>query len=178
MFFVFCFSLLFTLDKFNKLCPTSKFKVLIDQILDDKPNIELENSNDLSVALISQKWDDQTYKSVQHCDFMVIAKPPASGGTSGIFASIRKMNLRKDANNACIDYVIFEVGSGESQKSQKMCGTVTDDEVFNASNYFEAPAGSMKIIVFINRYVTLESHKKLEIEFIFTSYDSNERTAN
>lgn len=143
-------------------------------ILDDRPNIELENTNDLSAALISQKWDDQTYKSVEHCDFKVIAKTPRYGATRGIFASIRQMNLRKGAANECIDFVVFEVGSGEFQKSQKMCGSIESDEVYDVSNFFEAPGGAMKVIVYINKYVTLESGKELGIEFSFTSYDGNE----
>ncbi|KAJ6642831.1 hypothetical protein Bhyg_07785 [Pseudolycoriella hygida] len=157
--------------KFNKLCPTSKFKAIVDALLDDKPNVELENGKDLSVALITQKWNDKTYKAVEYCDFRVIAKSSRHGPTSGIFASIRQMNLRKGASNECIDYVIFEVGSGENQKSQKMCGTVEGDEAFEASNFFDAPGGSMKVIIYINRYVALESGKELGIEFSFTSYD-------
>lgn len=167
---------LFTLDKFNKLCPTSKFKLIVDALLDNNSNIELENSKDLSAALVSQKWDDKTYKAVEYCDFKVIAKTPRhnSGATRGIFASIRQMNLRKGASNECIDYVLFEVGSGVYQKSQKMCGTIDGDEVYEVSNFFEAPGGTMKVIVFINRYVTLESGSELGIEFSFTSYDGNE----
>lgn len=165
---------LFTLDKFNKLCPTNKLKLLVDALLDNNSNVELENNNDLSAALVSQRWDEKTYKAVEYCDFMVITKTPRYGATRGIFASIRQMNLRKGAANECIDYVVFEVGSGEFQKSQKMCGTIEGDEVYDVSNFFEAPGGSMKVIVFINRYVTLEPGNELGIEFSFTSYDGNE----
>lgn len=160
-------------DKFNKLCTTSKFRAFVDTLLDDKPNVELENSNDSSAALISQKWDDKTYKSVEHCQFNVIAKIPRFGAPRGIFASIRQMNLRKGPLNECIDYVLFEVGGGEDQKTKKICGSIEDDKVYDVSNFFEAPGGTMKVVIFINRYVTLESGKELGIEFSFTSYDGN-----
>lgn len=164
---------MFTLDKLNKLCPTSKFKAFVDAILDDKPNVELEKANELSAALISQTWDHKSYKSVEYCNFKVIAKP-SHFGARGIFASIRKMNLRKGAGNDCIDYVIFEVGSGENQKSQKLCGTMEDDESYDVSNFFEAPGGTMKVLVYISRYVTLEHGKELGIKLTFTSYDGKE----
>lgn len=170
---IFPINFLFTLDKFNKLCTTSKFKIIFDALLDDKPRVELENSDNLSAAVISQKWYEKTYKSVEYCDFKVITNTPRYGSTRGIFASIRQMNLRKGPANECIDYVVFEVGSGESQKSRKMCGKIDGDKVYDASNYFEAPGGSMKVIIYINRYVTLESDMELGIEFTFTSYDGN-----
>ncbi|KAG4077031.1 hypothetical protein HA402_016018 [Bradysia odoriphaga] len=161
--------------KFNKLCTSSKFKALIDTILDDKPNVELETSNDLSAAVISQRWDDKTYKSVEYCDFKVITKTSRHEPSRGIFASIRGMNLRRKGPTECIDYVAFEVGSGIVQKSPKMCGTMDDDEVYDVSNFFEAPGGTMKVIIYISRYVTLEAGKELGIELSFTSYDDCSR---
>lgn len=148
--------------------------MLVDTIFDDKPNVELENSNELSAAIISQKWDDKTYKSAEYCDFKVITKSSRHGPNRGIFASIRQMNLRKGGGNECIDYVIFQVGTGENQKSQKMCGTIKGDEAYDVSNFFEAPGGTMKVLVHISRYVTLEYDKELGIELSFTSYDGNE----
>lgn len=128
----------------------------------------------MSAALISQKWDGSTYKDVEHCDFKVVTKTPRYAATRGIFASIRQMNLRKGPDNECIDYVIFEVGSGESQKSQKMCGTIDGEDVYDISNFYEAPAGTMKVIIYVNRYVTLEPGNELGIEFSFTAYDGND----
>lgn len=162
---------LFTLDKFNKLCTTSKFKAIVDALLDDKPNIELDNAMDQSAALIAQNWDNKTYKSVEYCDFKVIAKTSRYESPRGIFASIRRMNLRKSSSNECIDYVVFEVGSGMQQKSQKMCGIIEGDQVYDASNFFEAPGGTMKVVIFINRYTTLETGRDLGIELSFTAYD-------
>lgn len=164
---------LFTLDKFNKLCPTSKFQEIVDTILNDKPNVELENSNDLSAAKISQKWDEKTYKKVDYCDFKVIAKGPRYP-FRGIFAAIRQMNLRKGTENECIDYVLFEVGAGEKQKSRKMCGKVDGDDAYDVSNFFEAPGGTMKVTFHISRYATLKHDEELGIELIFTSYDGKE----
>lgn len=148
--------------------------MIVDAILDDQPNVELENTNDFSAALISQTWDDKTYKNSEHCDFKVITKNSRHGPTRGIFASIRQMNLRKRENNECIDYVIFQVGSGGNQKSQKMCGTIDGDEKYDASNFFEAPGGTMKVIIYISRYVTLEHGKELGVNFTFTSYDGKD----
>lgn len=160
-------------DKINKLCSSSKFKALLDVILDDKPNVELEKSDHLSAALISHHWNDQTYKSVEYCDFMVITKTYRNEPLRGIFASIRSMNLRRKSPNECIDYVTFEVGSGALQRSQKMCGTIDGDEVYDLTNFFDAPGGTIKVTIFINRYVTLEAGKELNIELSFTSYDGN-----
>lgn len=145
----------------------------METFLDVEPNVELENASDLSAAVISQKWDDKTYKSVERCQFNVIAKVPRYGAPRGIFAAIRRMNLRKTGSNECIDYVLFEVGSGEDQKTRKMCGSIEDDEVYDLSNFFEAPGGTMKVIIYISRYVTLEIGKELGIELSFTSYDGN-----
>lgn len=141
--------------------------MLVERIF-DKPNVELERPDELSAALISKKWDSNTYKSVEDCDFKVVAKQSEHELPRGIFASIRRMNLRKSSSNDCIDFVVFEVGS---HKSPKICGVIDGDAMYDRSNFFEAPGGTMKVTVYLNRYTILESGKELEIDFVFTAYD-------
>lgn len=155
------------------MCTSSKIKALWDSLIDGKPSVELETPSDSSAALISQHWDDKTYKSVEYCDFKVITKPSRHEATRGIFASIRGMNLRGKSPNDCIDYVIFQVGSGSLQKSQKLCGFMDADDVYDLSNFFDAPGGTMMVTIYINRYSTLEAGKELSIHLSFTSYDGN-----
>lgn len=168
-------------DKYHKLCPTSKFKRIMDNISNNKPEVIL-NRGDLSSALISYQWNSTAYTKFGTCGFNVKLDNSYSNA-SGIFLLINKLKLREHSdeyNNCndekcgqCIDYVRFVYKNGTH--TRQICGNIETTVNSNLiRNFFDEIYGEMGVEIFIDTSYPMlsERNSSLEVELVFTAYSS------
>ncbi|KAG4078683.1 hypothetical protein HA402_015273 [Bradysia odoriphaga] len=155
----------------HTLCPPEKSNTWIDSVYHDKDatTIDLHDKPLMSSVLIEHVWDNSSYKHFHHCEFNIKARSKwLQEAHSGLFAAVRQLNFRQNPAGDCIDYVIFEVNTLTAPTSHKICGTV-DDEFFDENNYFEAPEGSLKVVVHIGPH-NMEPNKII-MKLSFTAFE-------
>lgn len=133
--------------------------------------LQLKNGSDSS-AIVHYTWTPDTINEINNCKFTVHSNlylPSGETYARGIFATIKKINLRKDANGKCIDYVSMVVGDWKVEVCEQ-----NDNSVNVAENtYLNGFPGIAEIHVFIDKSKTLNvKTPSLELELLFTAYDS------
>lgn len=139
--------------------------------MENRPQLFLMNGSD-SAALIHQVWTEDTLTEVSECTFTIESNLYAGQQRygRGIYASIKRLNLRQAQNGDCVDYVRFTFGES---KSQRICGDFDAESQLGYQSHFNEDGGIIKVHVFVNKTAPLAAYNKrsLEIDLVFTAYD-------
>lgn len=155
----------------NDLCPNNPLKKAFNKLMDNKPEIRLED-NDNSAAVVRQNWNSSSFKRFDECSFNVdTPHEDRKWIVGGTFISIKRLNLRQHGDKGeCIDYIRFKFGD---KKTAKICGqidpTTSDYEQMNFDASFRG--GLIKVYISIDKLRPLHrTEDTLDIEIVFTSY--------
>lgn len=156
-------------DKLNDLCPTSILQIGFDFITDNKPEVQLE-SDHRSGALVPMIWNATTLGKFDDCEFNVEANK--YGRNRGVFATLRKMSLRKSIKGDCIDFIQFKHDTGDY--SERLCGNymASDDYSTDHSKFFADDYGRIRVSIKLDKSRPLKSpDETLEVELYLTAYN-------
>lgn len=112
-------------------------------------------------------WNSSSFKRYDECNFRVIApSAPDQNRKRGLFVSIRRLNLRKNANGECTDYVRFK---WTNQKTGKYCGQLNASADVD-KEYFKEGSSEINVHIYLDKSQPLKHiDATLDIELVFTA---------
>lgn len=158
-------------DLVSQLCPSGVLNTF-NKLLNNRPEVRL-GFDGQSAAFVHETWNSSSFKRLDECKFNVDANHNlAKGRTRGLYASIRKLNLREspDKEGGCIDFIQFKFGT---QKTAKLCGQLNASSNIHLKQlYHHERGGVMKVTIFIDKLRPLKYiEDTLDVELVFTAFD-------
>lgn len=169
---LFCGFTQFSTDLVSQLCPSGVLNTF-NKLLNNRPEVRL-GFDGQSAAFVHETWNSSSFKRLDECKFNVDANHNlAKGRTRGLYASIRKLNLREspDKEGGCIDYIQFKFGT---QKTAKLCGQLNASSNTHLKQLYHhhERGGVMKVTIFIDKLRPLKYiEDTLDVELVFTAFD-------
>lgn len=148
---------------------------MFDILTDNRPEVHLDQ-NSGSGAVVHQHWNATTVPKLSVCHFRVDTRRHAHGADRGVYASVRRMKLRKQPGpgGQCIDFVSFK--RLNEQSSARLCGDyqASDEYTGDESKFFADESGSLYVHVELDTERPLEAGAELEVEIVLTAYEKCE----
>lgn len=127
----------------------------------------LLSEGEQSAAIIQLSWNSSSFKRYDECKFRVVAPSTLDQDRKrGLFVSIRRLNLRKNANGECTDYVRFKL---TNQKTEKYCGQLNTSADVD-KEYFKEGSSVIDVHIHLEKSLPLKHiDDTLDIELVFTA---------
>lgn len=119
-------------------------------------------------------WNNSQLRETNDCSFRVRILTTLGGyklRSAGIYASIRKLKLRKNDIGQCYDYITLRYNN--HQETNKICGMfdATPDNV-DKMPFFADDTGELVVKIKLDKFIPIKSiDEKLEVSIIFTAYE-------
>lgn len=130
-----------------------------------------------SAAIVHDSWTNGNISNFQNCTFTIDSNLYSNRGQyrRGLFASIKTLNLRKDAKGKCIDFVQFSFSNRSS--TDKFCDRIMAAD--EQRKHFTDVGGTIKVFIHVNKTAPFHAlQRSIEVNLVFTAYERRFYYAN
>lgn len=162
----------------ENICKQHILRKYWNKIVDDPKTIEL-NVDEAIVMNLS--WNNSLMYSNEECRFRIRVANNLGGfkvRSAGIYASIRRLKLRKSDAGQCYDYVTIK--HSNDQQTNHICGSF-DASPANVDKmpFFADDNGVLIVKISLDKFIPIKSGEdNLEVSIVFTAYKGQCLEAN
>lgn len=161
-------------DAVEDTCKKNLFGFL-NQVFDNYKTINMKIDE---AVVMNLSWNNSQLRDYNDCSFRVKVLTSLGGyklRNSGIYASIRKLKLRKNDVGQCYDHITLRYSTKD--ETNKICGMFdASPENIDKMPFFADENGEIIFKIKLDKYIPIKSiQEKLQLSIILTAYENCEK---
>lgn len=158
-------------DKVEKICKQSLLRKVWNKFIDDYKTIDLDVDEAIVMNL---SWNNSLLYNYDDCSFRIRVVNVLGGykvRSAGIYASIRRLKLRKADIGQCYDYITIQ--HSNHQETNRICGSF-DASPANVDKmpFFADDNGVLIVRINLDKFIPIKTiADNLEVSIVFTAYE-------